>query len=183
MTDWSANIAKLQEIATTDPVFWQYLTKLAQTITACNYKYINEHRLPFCAEYANPQEQLEYESKALCDIKYLTICQKYKPDGTRKISNHISHYDTPCPPVAWVFPGPYEHATVICKNPIYIDNDRIYLTMTATGCNLNRVQQDKLSLGETVVQKMTEYCYTHEENFSLPVDVFTKTILDASIKN
>lgn len=171
MTHWKDNIARLVNIKTQDPVFWDHMCDMAKVITSSNCKYINDHRL--CDE-----ETEENLCRATQTIDSVTICQQFDRDGNLRKSISKKAYKTDSHPIAWIFAGPYPQLCGRTKNPLYLRNGRIHLTMCATGDMLQERDENEMWNGKVIVQKR-EFggSYTHEENFCLPIDVFVETMM------
>ena len=195
---WNANIERLKAIKAQnlpnagtswrdqrsheDPLFWDYLTKLAnalRTTTADEkYHFIDDHRIRLLDEDQISPTDLEKASESLESI---IVCRRMFDNGTYKKSMDEKYHYGPCHPLAWIFPGPYTWSECQCKNPLYIEDGRVHLTTCATGINLEKSDQSRLAQGEVIVQRAEHPVlgYTDiEETYALPVDLFVKSVLD-----
>jgi hypothetical protein len=172
MSAWTSNINRLEKIKIQDPIFWEHMCNLAKTIASSKCQYINNHRTGIFDD-----ESITDENVATDTIDSITICQQFRRNGELFKSASMKDYKTSSHPVAWIFPGPYPNLFGRTKNPLYLQNGRIHLTMSATGAALCEHDEVELWKGKVVIQKYEFGFYTHEENFSLPIDIFIETML------
>lgn len=74
-------------------------------------------------------------------------------------------------PKAWIFPIKFSYMYYMFKNPLFIENNNIYLTMCATGAMLCARNTRRLHKNRFLVQK----CFSYREiNILLTLDEFNK---------
>ncbi len=132
---WNANIERLKAIkaqnlpnagtSSQDPLFWDYLTKLANALTTTTtdekYRFIDDHRIRLLDEDQISSTDLEKASESLESI---IVCRRMFNTGAYKKSSDAKDHYGPWHPLAWIFPGPYTWSECQCKNPLYIKDGR-----------------------------------------------------------
>lgn len=154
------NVERLLKIRSQDPLFWAQMQSIAKAMVTQEKHFYDDH---------------SWSDKLSDDpIKYVLINQRLDVStGEVRTSENMGKYNTSDHPIAWVCRF---YGGVQCLNNLYLIEDRLHLTRTATGIDLNREEGQKLLRGELLRRGQKDKpC---EQQFALPVEEFIQTMLN-----
>ena len=176
---WSANVQRLQAIKTTNPLFYQYLVRLASCLKGTS-----------SSSTALIGDQKESDGKYLDDHGFNSPVIR-TVNGILIVESYVRHNNTVKATTQKEIDRmnfhPWNWATntdilvyrnhVSCKNPLYIDeDDKVHLTTCATGTNIEKEDCEILRNGGVLKQERP-WSLCDEYNFIVPYDVFVSTML------
>ena len=179
---WTVGITELRKIATTAPLFYTHLQRLAVALKKTNGKYFDDHNIRVTDDelpddYENVPERLKYHTNQL---DHVIICQEYYNNTLLKSDDAID-YALKHNPYAWICPGYFMkgYTSVMCKNNLYIDSkNHLRLTVWSSGMNLETSQMNTLKQRQCVIQHgRPQGAGSYDHNFMLPLDLFIELML------
>jgi len=149
---WDANLKLLRD-ESKDPLFWTSLLAIAKALQKNDDRYINDHN-----------ERME-------TMAGINVCHITR-NGEICTSSDVNDYTSHNRPIAWTCPA--HDGVPQCKNPLYVDDDRVHLTRASAGMMLTVYEQSVLASGDSLI---SDSWVSSEFTYRLPTDLFVTTLL------
>lgn len=179
---WTVGITELQKIATTAPLFYTHLQRLAVALKKTNGKYFDDHNIRVIDDdlpddYEKVPEWLKYNIR---QVNHVIICQEYY-SNMLSVSDDGQDYTRERHPYAWICPAYFMqgYTSVMCKNNLYLDSkNHLRLTTCSSGIHLEKTQMDTLKQRQCAIQPgWPRDMGNYDHSFMLPLDLFIEVML------